>query len=76
MTALAEAVDATFAAFGIDATYTPAGGDPVPVRHIATRPDQIVGFGETRIHAETATLRAACERDREPAPRRPACPGR
>ena len=28
----------------------------VPVRVIAQRPDTIVGFGETRIHAETATL--------------------
>jgi hypothetical protein len=50
------AVDATFAAFGIDAVYTPAGGDPVPVRVIARRPDAIVGFGDTRIHAETATF--------------------
>jgi hypothetical protein len=29
------AVDATFAVFGIDATYAPAGGDPVTVRVIA-----------------------------------------
>jgi hypothetical protein len=26
------AVDATFAAFGIDATYVPAGGEPVSVQ--------------------------------------------
>ena len=50
------AVDATFAAFGIDAVYAPAGGEPVPVRVIARRPDTIVGFGETRIQAETATF--------------------
>ena len=56
MTVFQDAVDATFAAFGIDATYTPAGGDPVLVRVIARRPDTIVGFGETRIHAETATF--------------------
>jgi hypothetical protein len=56
MTVFAGAVDATFAAFGTDATYTPAGGDPVPVQVIARRPDTIVGFGETRIHAETATF--------------------
>jgi len=56
MTVFQDAVDATFAAFGIDATYTPAGGEPVPVRVIARRPDTIVGFGETRIHAETATF--------------------
>ena len=50
------AVDATFVAFATDAVYTPAGGEPVPVRVIARRPDAIVGFGETRIHAETATF--------------------
>jgi hypothetical protein len=32
MTAFEGAVDATFAAFGIDALYTPAGGEPVSVR--------------------------------------------
>jgi hypothetical protein len=56
MTVFQGAVDATFAAFGIDAVYTPAGGEPVSVRVIARRPDTIVGFGETRIHTETATL--------------------
>jgi hypothetical protein len=54
MTVFDEAVDATFTAFGIDAIYAPAGGEPVPVRVIARRPDTIVSFGETRIHAETA----------------------
>jgi hypothetical protein len=56
MTAFQDAVDATFAAFGINAVYAPAGGEPVPARVIATRPDTIVGFGETRIHTETATF--------------------
>ena len=56
MTLFAGAVDATLAAFGIDATYTPAGGEPIRVRVIARRPDTIVGFGETRIHAETTTF--------------------
>jgi hypothetical protein len=54
MTMFQGAVDATFAAFGIDAVYTPAGDDPLPVRVIVRRPDTIVGFGDTRIHAETA----------------------
>jgi hypothetical protein len=48
----AGAVDATFAAFGIDAFYTPAGGKPVSVRVIARRPDTIVGFGDASIHAD------------------------
>ena len=56
MTVFQGAVDATFAAFGIDATYTPAGGEPLPVRVIARRPDTIVGFAETRIRAETTTF--------------------
>jgi hypothetical protein len=56
MTVFAGAVDATFAAFGMDAVYIPAGGEPVAVRVIARRPDTIVGFGDTRIHAETATF--------------------
>jgi hypothetical protein len=56
MTVFHGALDATFAAFGIDATYTPADGEPVSVRVIARRPDTLLGFGETRIHAETATF--------------------
>jgi hypothetical protein len=56
MTVFQGAVDATFAAFGIDAVYTPAGGEPASVRVIARRLDTIVDFGETRIHAETATF--------------------
>jgi hypothetical protein len=56
MTVFQGAVDATFAAFGIDALYTPAGGESVSVRVIASRPDTIVGFGETRVHTETATF--------------------
>ena len=68
MTAFQGAVDATFAAFGIDALYTPAGGEPVSVRVIARRPDTIVGFGETRIHAETATLEVPASEIASPAP--------
>jgi hypothetical protein len=68
MTAFAGAVDATFAAFGIDATYTPGGGEPVPVRVIARRPDTIVGFGETRIHVETATFEVRASEVANPRP--------
>jgi hypothetical protein len=64
MTAFQGAVDATFAAFGIDAVYTPAGGDPVSVRVIARRPDTIVGFGETRILRRDRDVRGAGERGR------------
>ncbi len=49
-----EALDVTFDEFGVDAVYSPQGGAAVNIRVIAMRPDEIVGFGETRIHAETA----------------------
>jgi hypothetical protein len=68
MTVFQGAVDATLAAFGIDALYTPAGGEPVPVRVIARRPDTIVGFGETRIHAETATFEVRASEVANPRP--------
>ncbi len=62
-------MDATFAAFGIDAAYTPAGGgEPVFVRVIAKRPDTIVGFGDTRIHAETATFELRASEVADPRP--------
>lgn len=68
MDAFAGAVDATFAAFGIDAVYTPTDGDPIAVRVIARRPDTIVGFGETRIHAETATFEVRASEVADPGP--------
>jgi hypothetical protein len=68
MTVFQDAVEATFAAFAIDATYTPAGGEPVPVRVIARRPDTIVGFGETRIHSETATFELRASEIANPRP--------
>jgi hypothetical protein len=68
MMVFAGVVDAAFAAFGIDAVYTPQGGEPVPVRVIARRPDTIVGFGETRIHAETATFEVRASEFANPRP--------
>jgi hypothetical protein len=72
MTAFQGTVDATFAAFGIDAVHTPAGDEPVPVRGIARRPDAIVGFGDTRIHAETATFEVRASEVANPRPPRSA----
>ena len=68
MTVFLGAVDATFTAFGLDATYTPGGGEPVPVRVIARRPDTTVGFGDTRIHAETATFEVRASEVANPHP--------
>ena len=68
MKAFQGAVDATFIAFGIDAVYAPAGGEAVAVRVIARRPDAIVGFGDTRIHAETATFEVRASEIASPRP--------
>jgi hypothetical protein len=68
MTAFQGAVDATFAAFGIDAVYAPAGGEPVSVRVIVRRPDAIVGFGESRIHVETSTFEVRASEVANPRP--------
>jgi hypothetical protein len=52
---------------GVDAVYTPAGGEPVPVRVISRRPDTIVGFSETRIPRRDGKLGSTGERGRQPA---------
>lgn len=49
-------MDATFAAFGIDATYAPIGGRRIPVRVNLKRSKPIAAFDAKRIHAETATF--------------------
>ena len=50
----ARMIDACFQRLGIEATYISQGGDPMVIRVVAKRPDEIVGFGDTRIHSETA----------------------
>ena len=42
--------------------------NPVPVRVIASRPDTIVGFGDARIHAETATFEVRASEITAPRP--------
>ena len=39
-----------------DALYAPTGGEAVSVRVVVHRPDEIVGFAETRIHTETTVF--------------------
>ena len=59
MCAMANAFDIAFARLFADtnltqsAVYQAQGDDAVSVRVIARRPDEIIGFGETRIHSET-----------------------
>ena len=43
------AVDAVFAACGIDATYVPQSGDPLTVRVVSKQKDQSIAFDITRI---------------------------
>ncbi len=58
MSALLAAIDALFADPNIatDAIYKPGGGSALTVRVVARRPDEIVGFGDTRIHTATAVF--------------------
>ena len=66
--AVAGAVDDCFRHLGRDAVYTADGGDPVMVKVIAKRPDEIVGLGETRIHAGTALFDVRASEIAEPRP--------
>ena len=66
--AVATAVDDCFRHLGRDAVYTADGGEPVTVRVVAKRPDEIVGLGETRIHAGTALFDVRVSEIAEPRP--------
>ena len=66
--AAAAAVDDCFRHLGRDAVYTPDGGTSLEVRVIAKRPDEIVGFGETRIHAGTTLFDVRVSEVAEPRP--------
>ena len=58
MTAIAAAFDMLFGDpnVGKEAVYTPAGGSAVPVRIVLRRPDRVLEFGETRLHAVSVLL--------------------
>ena len=62
------AVDTVSARFGVDAIYTPDGGGAVTVRVIVKRPDEIVGFGDTRVLTETALFEVRASEVAEPHP--------
>jgi len=68
VTLASETLDVTFAEFGIDALYTPQGGIAKDIRVIATRPDEIVGFGNTRVHTETALFEVRASEVAQPNP--------
>ncbi len=58
MTAFAAALDALFqdVNLGLDATWYPAGGAPVPVRVIRKAPDEVTAFGSAQILSETTLV--------------------
>ena len=58
ISAFACAIDALFADPHIarDGVYTAEGGTPVLVRVITRHPDEVTGFGETRIWSETTRI--------------------
>ena len=70
MTVIGDAIDLLFTDPNIAraAVYTPDGGTPVAIRVIAKRPDEIVGLGETRIHAGTTLLDVRVSEIAEPRP--------
>ena len=68
MTMFTGAVDATFAAFGTDAIFTPAGWGADRRAGYRAVPRSIVGFGETRIHAETAMFEVRASEIASPRP--------
>jgi len=63
-----EALDITFDEFGIDALYSPQGGDVLAIRVIATQPDDIVGFGDTRVYTETSMFEVRVSELPQPRP--------
>jgi len=58
MNAFAVSIDALFADvnLGLDATWYPAGGAPVPVRVIRKAPDEVTAFGAAQILSETTLV--------------------
>lgn len=70
MSAAAAAMDVLFSDPNIafDGLYTPSDGDAVPVRFIARRPDEIIGFGETRVHSETTLFDVRTSEVSDPRP--------
>ena len=58
MNAFAAALDALFqdVNLGLDATWYPAGGAPVPIRAIRKAPDEVTSFGSAQILSETTLV--------------------
>ena len=70
MTAFAAALDALFqdVNLGLDATWYPSGGAPVPVRVIRKAPDEVTAFGSAQILSETALIDVRVSEMADPKP--------
>jgi hypothetical protein len=70
MNAVAAALDALFtdANIACDAVYTDAGGNPVLVRVVARRADEVTGFGDARLWSETTRVDLRVAEVRAPRP--------
>ena len=70
MNAVAMAMDALFqdVNLGLDATWYPAGGAPVPVRVIRKAPDEVTSFGSAQILSETTLVDARVSEMANPKP--------
>lgn len=69
-TAFVSAVDALFGDphLARDIVYTADGGAPALVRAILRRPDEVTGFGETRLWSETTRLDLRASEVQNPRP--------
>jgi len=58
MSAFSAAMDAIFqdASMAVDATWTPQGGVPLPMRVIRKAPDELTSFGAARILSDTTLV--------------------
>jgi len=58
MNTFAAAMDAIFADanMAVEATWTPQGGVPLPVRVIRKAPDELTSFGAARIMSDTTII--------------------
>jgi hypothetical protein len=70
MSAFASALDRLFRDPNLagTATYTPAAGEPFPIRVMARRADAIASFGEARLWSETTRFDVRVAEVAEPRP--------
>ena len=70
MSAFGAALDTLFADpnLGRDAVYSAQGSDPVTIRIMARRADQVLDFGDTRVHTGNIMFDVRVSEVSDPAP--------